>query len=80
MTILGPALDGQPTPDNLPLLPLKGNVVFPAAVVPLAVAQERSMRLVEEVMRGNRLMAVVAQKNEEASLRALKTSMRSAPS
>ena len=51
-------------PDALPVLPLRGAVVFPLAVVPLAVGQPRSVRLVDDVMRGNRLVALVAQRTE----------------
>jgi ATP-dependent Lon protease len=51
-------------PEALPVLPLKQTVVFPLAVVPLAVGQPRSVRLVDDVMRGNRLVALVAQRGE----------------
>src|SRR5438067_9135819 len=50
-------------PDTLPVLPLRDTVVYPLAVVPLAVGQERSVRLVDEVMRGDRLLALVGQRN-----------------
>jgi ATP-dependent Lon protease len=52
-------------PDALPLLPLRDGVVFPQTAVPLAVAQPRSVRLVDEVMRGNRLLALVAQRDPQ---------------
>ena len=48
-------------PEHLPILPLRNTVVFPFAVVPLQIGQERSVRLVDDVMRGNRLTGVVAQ-------------------
>ena len=51
-------------PDTLPVLPLRDMVVFPLAVAPLAVGQERSVRLVNEVMKGDRLLVLVRQKNE----------------
>src|SRR5688572_25914922 len=49
-------------PDVLPVLPLRETVVFPLAMAPLAVGQPRSVRLVDDVMRGNRLLALVAQR------------------
>jgi ATP-dependent Lon protease len=49
-------------PDALPVLPLRDTVVFPLTAVPLAVGQPRSVRLVDDVMRGNRLLALVAQR------------------
>jgi ATP-dependent Lon protease len=52
-------------PDTLPVLPLKDTVVYPFAVQPLGVGQERSIRLIDEVMRGNRLVVLVAQKSAE---------------
>ncbi|MGH7278700.1 MAG: endopeptidase La, partial [Candidatus Rokuibacteriota bacterium] len=52
------------TPDALPVLPLRDLVVFPMAVAPLAVGQPRSVRLVDEVMRGNRLVALVTQRTD----------------
>jgi ATP-dependent Lon protease len=50
-------------PDALPVLPLREAVVFPLTAAPLAVAQPRSVRLVDDVMRGNRLLALVAQRD-----------------
>ena len=46
-------------PDALPVLPLRGGtVLFPLTVVPLLVGQERSIRLIDEVMRRDRMLAV----------------------
>ena len=53
-------------PDALPVLPLRDTVVFPLTAVPLAVGQPRSVRLVDDVMRGNRLLALVAQRDAKA--------------
>ncbi|MFL5658830.1 MAG: endopeptidase La [Ktedonobacteraceae bacterium] len=52
-------------PDVLPVLPLKDTVIYPFAVQPLGVGQERSIRLIDDVMRGNRLVVLVAQKSAE---------------
>jgi ATP-dependent Lon protease len=52
-------------PDVLPVLPLKDTIVYPFAVQPLAVGQERSVRLIDEVMRGDRLVVLVAQKSSD---------------
>lgn len=52
-------------PEVLPVLPLKDTVVYPFAVQPLGVGQERSIRLIDDVMRGNRLVVLVAQKSSE---------------
>ena len=52
-------------PDELPILPLKDTVVYPFAVMPLGVGKDRSIRLIDEVMRGSRLVGLVAQKDAE---------------
>lgn len=51
-----------PIPDELPVLPLAGMVVFPMAIAPLLVGQERSIKLIDEAMQHNRLVALVARK------------------
>jgi ATP-dependent Lon protease len=48
-------------PETLPVLPLRGLVVYPYAALPLMVGQARSVQLVDDAMRGNRLVALVAQ-------------------
>ena len=62
----GPGPADLAVPDALPILPLRDAVVFPLTAVPLAVGQPRSLRLVDEVMRGNRLIALVAQRDGKA--------------
>jgi ATP-dependent Lon protease len=51
-------------PDELPILPLKDVVVYPFAVMPLGAGKERSIRLIDDIMRGTRLVGLVAQKDE----------------
>jgi len=55
-------------PADLPVLPLKGTVVFPEAVAPLAIGEERSIRLVDDVMdrEVRRLVLVTARDQEMA--------------
>src|SRR5438874_3696751 len=52
-------------PATLPVLPLKDTVVFPGFPTPLAIGQERSIKLIEDVVSGERLLALVTVKNEE---------------
>jgi ATP-dependent Lon protease len=47
-------------PAALPVLPLKETVVFPQSMSPLAIGQERSVRLIDDVVAGDRLLALVA--------------------
>ena len=51
---------GQPLPELLPVLPLRENVPFPDTLIPLAVGQERSIRLVNAVLGGDRQLVLVA--------------------
>jgi ATP-dependent Lon protease len=52
-------------PPILPVLPLKGTVVFPQSMTPLAIGQERSIKLVDEVVSGDRMVALVAARDAE---------------
>jgi len=49
--------------DVLPVLPLRDIVVFPHMIVPLFVGREKSVRALEAVMRDNKQILLVAQKN-----------------
>jgi ATP-dependent Lon protease len=50
-------------PDALPVLPLRDSVVLPLAAAPLVVGQPRSLQLVDDVMRGNRLIGLLGQRD-----------------
>ncbi len=50
-------------PETLPILPLRNTVAYPYIIMPLAVGIPRSVRLVEEVERGDRLVGLVAVKD-----------------
>lgn len=52
-------------PPELPLLPLRGLVVYPQTAVPLTVGQPRSIKLVDEVVSGDRLIALVTAKDPD---------------
>jgi ATP-dependent Lon protease len=52
-------------PAELPVLPLKDTVVFPDSMTPLAIGQERSIRLVDDVIGGERLLALVTVRDPE---------------
>ena len=51
---------------KLPVLPLKETVVFPESMTPLAVGQERSVKLIDDVVSGERMLALFTVENEEA--------------
>ena len=47
---------------ELPLLPLRGILVFPYMVIHLDVGRERSMAAIEEAMLGDRIILLTSQK------------------
>jgi ATP-dependent Lon protease len=51
-------------PAALPVLPLKQVVVFPHSMTPLAIGQERSVRLIDDVVAGDRLLALITSRDE----------------
>jgi ATP-dependent Lon protease len=53
-------------PDALPVLPLRDAVVFPLTAVPLSAERAPSIKLIDDVMRGTRLVALVSQKDAAA--------------
>jgi ATP-dependent Lon protease len=57
--------DALTFPATLPVLPLKETVVFPESMAPLAIGQERSIKLVEDVASDNRLLALVTVRDPE---------------
>ena len=59
---------GQELPTTLPVLPLKETVVFPESMTPLAIGQERSIQLIDDVVGGDRLLALVTVRNDEADV------------
>jgi len=53
----------RPMPDVVGILPLRGTVLFPQAVVPLGAGRASSVRLIEEAVQGGRLVGAVTQKD-----------------
>jgi len=56
---------GDELPAALPVLPLKETVVFPESMTPLAIGQERSIRLIDDVVGGDRLLALVTVRDDD---------------
>ena len=51
--------------DFLPSLPLRDIVVFPSMIVPLFVGRDKSIKALNEVMKTNKRIVLVTQKNAE---------------
>ncbi len=52
-------------PQSLPILPLRDFVIFPHMVSPLIIARAKSLTMIDDVMKGNKIIGLVAQKNPE---------------
>src|SRR3982751_1628661 len=50
-------------PDELPILPLRDTVLFPNSFMPLAVARETSVRLIDDAIANGKLIAVFTQRD-----------------
>lgn len=48
-------------PAELPILPLKGQVVFPYLIIPLVVTNEKMIRLTDETLLGNKIIGICTQ-------------------
>ncbi|HEU5476962.1 MAG TPA: endopeptidase La [Gaiellaceae bacterium] len=63
-----PAAHVDEIPTELPVLPLKETVVFPDSMTPLAIGQERSIQLVDDVVGGERVLALVTVRDEDVEV------------
>ena len=52
-------------PSSLPILPLRNTVLFPGVVIPISAGRDKSIKLINDANAGNKIIGVVAQKNEE---------------
>ena len=59
------SVNKQIFPSDLPILPLRNNVLFPGVVIPITVGRDKSIRLIQEANKGNKIIGVVSQKNQD---------------
>jgi ATP-dependent Lon protease len=52
-------------PSVLPILPLRNNVLFPGVVIPITVGRDKSIKLIQEANRGDKIVGVVSQRDQE---------------
>ena len=58
------AMDKEELPEILPILPLRNTVLFPGVVVPITAGRDKSIKLINETNKGNKIIGVVSQKVE----------------
>ena len=58
------AINKEELPESLPILPLRNMVLFPGVVIPISAGRDTSIKLLDEANKGNKVVGVVAQKDE----------------
>ena len=58
-------VNNQKFPTELPILPLRNNVLFPGVVIPITVGRDKSIKLIQEANKKNKIIGVVSQKNQD---------------
>ncbi|RYE18837.1 MAG: endopeptidase La [Sphingobacteriales bacterium] len=54
-------MNNEEVPDVLPILPLRNTVLFPGVVIPITVGRDKSIKLIRDANKGDRMIGVVAQ-------------------
>ena len=58
------AMHKEDLPKILPILPLRNTVLFPGVVIPITAGRDKSIKLINETNKGNKVIGVVSQKDE----------------
>ncbi|HQI46440.1 MAG TPA: endopeptidase La, partial [Bacteroidales bacterium] len=56
-------MNSEALPEILPILPLRNTVLFPGVVIPITVSRDKSINLVKEAYKGDKVIGVVSQKD-----------------
>ncbi len=62
--VSGPMLHQVRIPEVIAIMPVRDAVAFPGAVIPLTIGRDKSRRLLDDVMPGEKILGVLTQKNE----------------
>jgi ATP-dependent Lon protease len=52
-------------PEELAILPLRNNVLFPGVVIPITVGRDKSIKLIQDANKGSKIIGVVSQKDQD---------------
>ncbi len=61
-------IDQEKNPDVLPILPLRNTVLFPGVIIPITITRDRSIQLIKDAEKGNKIIGVVSQKDSNIEL------------
>ncbi len=56
-------MNNEQVPEVLPILPLRNTVLFPGVVIPITVGRDKSIKLIRDANKGDRMIGVVAQQD-----------------
>ena len=56
-------IEALQVPKEIGVLPLRNSVLFPHAIMPISVGRRKTLNLLDDVVRDNKLIAVVSQRN-----------------
>ncbi len=58
-------MNQEKIPKKLPILPLKNTVLFPGVVIPITVGRDKSIKLIQDANKGDKIIGVISQTNSE---------------
>ena len=58
-------INKESVPRTLPILPLRNTVLFPGVVIPITAGRDKSIQLIKDANKGDKIIGVVAQRNED---------------
>ena len=56
-------INNEELPESLAILPLRNTVLFPGVVIPITVGRDKSIKLIREANKGNKIIGVTTQKD-----------------
>ncbi len=56
-------MNNESVPEILPILPIRNTVLFPGVVIPITVGRDKSIKLIQDAHKSNKVIGVVAQKD-----------------
>lgn len=61
-------MNKQDIPEVLSILPLRNTVLFPGVVIPITVGRDKSINLIKDAYKGDKIIGVVAQKTRRLKI------------
>ena len=59
------ALENEVLPKTVPILPLRNTVLFPGVVIPITAGRDKSIKLIKDANKSDKIIGVVAQRNDD---------------